>query len=162
MENDFATSILSSRSPGQKPRRTRIEQAVANELKGFTLMSKPVGENGIQTRIGNCTITTFSDGKVVKQHDSGYIARFIPTQDGKYIVTECTPSGTLSVTAPDGTRLLETSTGRTYSFDPNGSHDIMRPTGLRLQVAPNGTKTYTHPNGTQTRFDTTGKTRTFK
>ncbi|MBS1956619.1 MAG: hypothetical protein JST89_20695 [Cyanobacteria bacterium SZAS-4] len=141
---------------------TRIEQAITNELKGLSVMSKPMGESGVQTRIGDSTVTTFSDGKVVKQHDSGYIARYIPTEDGRYIVTERTPSGTLSFTAPDGTRVLETSTGRTYSFEPDGSHDIMRPTGLRLQVNPDGTKIYTHSNGIQTRFDENGKTRSFK
>lgn len=140
---------------------TRIEQAITKELKGLSVMSKPIGDSGFQTRIGNSTVTTFSDGKVVKQHDSGYIARYIPTEDGRYIITERLPSGTLSFTAPDGTRVLETSTGRTYSFDPDGTHDVMRPTGLRLQVNPDGSKVYSHPNGAQTRFDASGKTRTF-
>ncbi len=147
-----------------RPTGSKRLQFGAGRVAGINTvrLAPPVMPIGINCQNCNSTVTTFGDGKVVNQHDSGYIARFIPTEEGKYIVTERSPSGTLSATLPDGTRMVETVSGKTYSFEPDGSHEIMRPNGLRLHVAANGTQTYTHPNGTQTRFDTSGKTRNFK
>ncbi len=137
----------------------KLAEIAANEMRGTTMSMKSLGEGTYKTRIGSCTTTTREDGTVVKEFDSGYTARWIPNNDGAYMFTERTPQGTLGITFPDGSRMLETASGRTYKFELDGSHEVVRPTGLKLNVSADGTRTYTHPNGTDTTYSTAGKER---
>lgn len=143
---------------GCKPRTRQIKW-----LKRLRKLGEQnnLGNGSMQTRIGNSTVTTHADGTVVKQFESGLTQRHIPMNSGGYVVTERAPNGTLTMTLPDGTRMLESPTGRLYTFEPNGAYEVQRQTGLRLNVSPDGSKIFTHQNGVMTKFDTAGKERTF-
>jgi hypothetical protein len=140
----------------------KMAQIAQESLASKRMVMSDLGNGTMQTRIGNSVVTTHADGTVVKQFESGLTQRHIPTSSGDFLVTERAPNGTLTMILPDGTRMLESPTGRMYSFDPNGSYEIQRQTGLKLNVSADGTKTFTHPNGVTTKFSSAGKERSIQ
>ncbi len=137
----------------------KMAQIAEESLASKRMVMSDLGNGAMQTRIGKSVVTTHTDGTVVKQFDSGLTQRHIPMNSGEYLITERAPNGTLTMILPDGIRMVESPTGRMYRFEPDGSYEIQRQTGLRLNVAADATKTFTHPNGITTRFGTAGKER---
>lgn len=147
-------------SIGTKFAEGKLAQMAESALANKTMYMTNLGEGTLQTRIGQSLVTTKADGTVIKQFDNGLIQRHIPTESGDYIFTELRPNGVLTMTLPEGTRMVELPSGRLYTFEPNGSYEVERQTGLRMSSNANETvRTFTHPNGVVTRFDGTNKER---
>lgn len=146
---------------------TRLAEAKIAQIAEKTLASKSMfmtdlGEGTFQTRIGNSLVTTRADGTVIKQFDNGLIQRHIPTGNGDYIFTEVRPSGVLTMTLPDATRMIEFPSGRSYIFETNGTYSVQRPSGLRMSANDSASiRTFTHPNGTITNYIGNYKQRIF-
>jgi hypothetical protein len=73
---------------------------------------------------------------VIKEFENGLIQRHIPTEKGDHIFTEVRPNGVLAMTLPEGTRMVEMSNGRLYAFEPDGSYEIEKLSGLRMSSSP--------------------------